>query len=198
MSNLDKMVEEILAEAAENARRMEQEARREAEAFLETEQQKAAGLAAEQVEQARREAEHILETGRSSAKMERNRQVLAAKQQMITHTLEEARAKLAALPDQEYFNMLVRLAARAARPQEGEICLNQRDLSRLPSGFEETLNQALPPSAGRLRVCPRPRELDGGFVLVYGGVEENSSLSALFAAAQDSLRDIARQILFAV
>ncbi len=51
---------------------------------------------------------------------------------------------------------------------------------------------------GRLSVSSQPREIDGGCVLVYGGVEENLSLSALFAAQQEELRDLACQILFAV
>lgn len=195
MSGLDKMVEQIKAEAIEKARQMEQEAEKEAERFLAEEKQKAEQAAAQQVEQAKLEAQRVLETGRSGAVLERKRQVLAAKQQMISHVLEKARKELEQLPEEEYFAMLCQQAARSARSgEDGQICLNQRDLDRLPRDFEKKLNGAL--QSGKLVVSKEPREIDGGFVLVYGGVEENGSLSALFAAAQEELRDTAREILF--
>ena len=196
MSSLDKMVEQILAEAADKARALEREAEQEAEALLTQERQRSSQIIAEKLEQAKREAAHLLETGRSGAEQERKRQILAAKQQMITQALEQARVRIAQLPEKTYFEMICRLAAQSAQPQEGQICLNRQDLERMPDGFEERLNQGL--SVGRLSVGSQPREIDGGCVLVYGGVEENLSLSALFAARQEELRDLASQILFAV
>ena len=196
MSSLDKMVEQILAEAADKAQELEREAEREAEALLAQERQRAGKMVAEKLDQAKREAAHLLETGRSGAEQERKRQILAAKQQMITQALEQARDRIAQLPQKTYFEMICRLAAQSAQPQEGQICLNRQDLERMPGGFEEKLNQGL--SRGRLSVSSQPREIDGGCVLVYGGVEENLSLSALFAARQEELRDLACQILFAV
>ena len=196
MSSLDKMVEQILAEAADKARALEREAKQEAEALLAQERQRSSQIIAEKLDQAKREDAHLLETGRSGAEQERKRQILAAKQQMITQALEQARARIEQLPEKTYFEMICRLAAQSAQPQEGQICLNRQDLERMPDGFEERLNQGL--SAGRLSVSSQPREIDGGCVLVYGGVEENLSLSALFAARQEELRDLACQILFAV
>ena len=63
--------------------------------------------------------------------------------------------------------------------QEGEILFSQRDLDRLPSGFEQELAQALP-AGGSLKISREPRKIDGGFVLVYGGVEH----ALLFAGGQ--------------
>ena len=39
--------------------------------------------------------------------------------------------------------------------------------------------------------------MEGGFVLVYGGVEQNCSFAALFDAARDSLQDKLHALLFA-
>lgn len=99
------------------------------------------------------------------------------------------------LPTVEYFANLLKLIRRYALPQE-EILFSQRDLDRLPSGFEQELAQALP-AGGSLKVSREPRKIDGGFVLVYGGVEQNCSFAALFDAAKDRLQDKLHALLFA-
>ncbi len=197
MSSLDKMVEQILSDAAAKARSLEEEGAAEAARLTEQAAQERAQHAEEQLEQARAEAGTIRELSHSAAVLERKRMVLAAKQQMISGVIEEARARLQQLPAPQYFEMIGRLAARSARPLAGQICLNQRDLDRLPKGWEAALNQALPAGCGALSLSKIPRDIDGGFVLVYGGVEENCSLSALFESAREDLQDVVQQILFA-
>ena len=38
--------------------------------------------------------------------------------------------------------------------------------------------------------------MNGGFVLAYGGIEENCSIDALFEERADALSDAVRKILF--
>ena len=114
---------------------------------------------------------------------------------MIHELLEKSRQTMETLPAAEYFANLLKLIRRYALPQEGEILFSQRDLDRLPSGFEQELAQALP-AGGSLKVSREPRKIDGGFVLVYGGVEQNCSFAALFDAAKDRLQDKLHALLF--
>ena len=46
-------------------------------------------------------------------------------------------------------------------------------------------------------LAKEPKELDGGFILVYGGVEENCSFKALISAKKDELADKVHQLIFA-
>lgn len=73
--------------------------------------------------------------------------------------------------------------------------LSPKDLERLPQGFAARLNAALPQNAA-LEVSPSPRPMDGGFVLQYGDVEQNCSLSALFDELREGILDEAREALF--
>ena len=41
-----------------------------------------------------------------------------------------------------------------------------------------------------------PCAIDGGFVLIYGGMEENCSFSALFDANREDFLDAAKAVLF--
>ena len=47
-----------------------------------------------------------------------------------------------------------------------------------------------------LTVSSETRDIDGGFVLTYGGIEENCSFDALFDSAHEMLQDKVQEILF--
>ena len=47
-----------------------------------------------------------------------------------------------------------------------------------------------------LHISGDTRDIDGGFVLTYGGIEENCSIDALFDAAHEVLQDKVQEILF--
>ena len=70
-----------------------------------------------------------------------------------------------------------------------------RDRGRLPDTFEKELGALLPQGAS-LKLSKETRNIRGGCVLLYGGVEENCSIEALFSAGRDDMADIAGSILF--
>ena len=174
-----------LAQAEEEAAQIAQEARSRGEA-----------RAQEIANQTKEQAKSIQSRAESAAALQKRQSVLAAKQAIIHELLEKSRQTMETLPAAEYFANLLKLIRRYALPQEGEILFSQRDLDRLPSGFEQELAQALP-AGGSLKVSREPRKIDGGFVLVYGGVEQNCSFAALFDAAKDRLQDKLHALLFA-
>ena len=49
---------------------------------------------------------------------------------------------------------------------------------------------------GSLTLGKEPGKIEDGFLLVYGGVEENCTLKALMDAKKDSLQDKVNEILF--
>ena len=73
--------------------------------------------------------------------------------------------------------------------ETGEIIFNKKDLERLPKDFGATL-------ASNLKVSSEIRNIDGGFILLYGDIEENCSFSALFMAEKENLQDKVRDLLF--
>ena len=65
--------------------------------------------------------------------------------------------------------------------------------------FADTLNAALVAGGkegAALTVSSETRDIDGGFVLTYGGIEENCSFDALFDSAHEMLQDKVQEILF--
>ena len=52
---------------------------------------------------------------------------------------------------------------------EGDIYFSSADLKRLPAGFEKEIEEIAAKKGGVLRLAKESKNIEGGFVLVYGG-----------------------------
>ena len=143
------------------------------------------------------DAANVLTRAQSAADLLRRRTLLLKKQELIGDVIDSAYRSLFELSDERYFDVLLGMANKYAEKQAGEIAFNERDLGRLPADFEMRLQSALAESGASLRVSREPRAIDGGFVLIYGGVEENCSFEALFEEQREALQDEVYALLFA-
>ena len=95
------------------------------------------------------------------------------------------------LSDNEYFEAVYKLAASLSGA-EGVVYLNDKDLKRVPSDFEAQLKKAgLNASLSKESV-----DIDGGFILKNGDIEENMSFSAIISARRDEIEDLINRELF--
>lgn len=195
MSGLDTMIKTILDEASAEAQAILDHAQEDAARILE-EAAAATNLECERiVQESRQKAESILQMAQTAAMMERRRALLEKKQELLYQTVQTAREAILSLPDAEYFDFLIRLAAQNAEQGEGVMILSSKDLGRLPSGFHTALNRALPDGSA-LDIASNARLIDGGFILQYGEVDQNSSLSAIFDENREQILDAAQEMLF--
>ena len=196
MTGIDKIAAEIEESGRAAAAEALANARREAEAFSASEAARgeAERTAAAQETDAR--CRSIAERAASGAALRERRAVLAEKQRLLGETLERARQAALALPDDDYFALLLRMAKRYALGKSGEAAFSVRDQKRMPKDFPAKLDAAAKELGGSLTVSKEPRDIDGGFVLLYGGMEENCSLTALFDANREDFLDAARAALF--
>lgn len=195
MTGLEKILAEIRDEALAEAEATRVQARAEAERLLAEARAAGEAAAAKANADADDTVAEIMRSRDSAKELQRRQNTLATKQALLGETLDAALQSLYALPETEYFALLVKLAAQAAQPGQGEMLLNQQDQKRLPAGFEKNLAAALPAGA-TLVVSQKTRPIDGGFVLSYGGVEENCSFAAMFDARRDEFSDKIRDTLF--
>ena len=123
--------------------------------------------------------------------LERN-SILRAKQQVI----DKARESISGLNDEEYFNVLEKLLRKNVQQGKGKICFSMKDLDRIPNGFEDRVKEIVAENQGELVIDKEPANIKDGFVLVYGEIEENCTLKALFDSNIDRIKDIANKQLF--
>ena len=195
MSGLDKILAEIRDEAAAEATQVVDAAKAEAGKVLAKAKEDSAALTERITAGARQDVADIERSRASALVLQRRQRTLAQKQMLLGETLEKAQNAIKELPEGEYFDLLVRLAAASAEPGEGVMMLNETDKKRMPQDFSKRLGDALPKGAS-LSISDDTRAIDGGFLLKYGDVEENCSIGDMFNARADEFSDLIRDTLF--
>ena len=193
MTGLDKIISQILEDAGKEAQEISEKAKSEAEAVLAEAEEGCKKIAAEKLAG---EATSYMERIKSSAELKKRQAVLLAKQQVITDMLEQAYEALLKKEGEEYFALIGKMLDKYVLPKTGEIYFSEKDLDRMPQGFEAVIEKAAVSKGGSLTLVKEPKNIDGGFILVYGGIEENCSFRALLAARRDELSDKVHAMLF--
>ena len=180
MAGLDKIISQIKEESQEAAARTLAGARDEADKVLAAARKEAESECADIERRSRQSVANILERGQSAADLKKRGSILAEKQKLIGDTIEKAKAELKGMDTDAYFDMILKLAVKSAQNGKGELLFSAKDLARVPEGFEDRLNAALKDKDAALHISKDTRDIDAGFVLTYGGIEENCSINAIF------------------
>ena len=197
MSGLDKMKAQILKEAEDSAQEILSKAREEARKILENAQEEADGQAQKIASKAEKDALDQASRAASAQDMQRKQAYLAAKQEVIREVLQKAYRRILDLDDREYFEFMEKLLEKYALPENGEIRFTEKDLNRMPEGFSGKVKTIAAEKGGSLEISGAPCAGEGGFLLVYGGVEENCTIKAVFDSKREELSDQVNRMLFA-
>ncbi len=134
--------------------RIEQDSHAEIEAVLRQADEAAAAVRSQYADEAAaasakadgeaaRAARERLERLESAARMEERSMVLSAKQALIDRAFAQAAQQLLELPQEEYTELLAKLAARSAKTGREEILLNSRDRAAVGAAVVARANQLL-------------------------------------------------------
>lgn len=197
MSGLDQMMQRIAESAQAQVSEIAANAKAEADRILSEAAAEREAKSAEIAERSARETASYRERVAASLEQQRRTALLSAKQEVIASMLEKSYDTLLAMPAEQYFPFLKQVLARYALPEKGEICFSKRDLDRMPAGYMEELQAVAAEKGGSLTLSKEQRALDGGFILIYGGIEENCTIRALFDARRETLQDQVHGLLFA-
>lgn len=196
MTGLDKIISQILEDAGNEAQEISRKAKSGSEEILAEARDVCKKIAAENDVKLAGEATSYMERIKSNAELKKRQAVLLAKQQVISEMLNQAYEALLQKEGQEYFALIGKMLDKFVLPKEGEIYFSKKDLERMPQGFEAEIEKAASSKGGRLTLVREPMNIDGGFILVYGGTQENCSFRALIAARRDELSDKVHALLF--
>lgn len=193
MSGLDKIIAEILADAKAQADRILSESAEKAAEILEQGRAEREQWKHRFEEATEQECRELVSQADSAARQERRRALLKARGQVIDEIIAEAKAKIEALPDEEYFDLLFRLFEKNAQPLDGVIRFAPADYARLPEGFLERCRQVRP--GYHLELAGDMESIRNGFVIEYGNILQNCSIDSIFESERQLLRDKVNEIL---
>lgn len=196
MTGLDKIISEIKAESSKVVSERLDKANKEAARIM-AEAEKEANEALEKIS---REASARLSASKSAAEsaaaLKKRRMLLLEKQKLIEEVIETAKQEVLSLPDELYFKLIIKLISDNASSENGSIVFNAKDLKRLPADFEAKVNATAGVKGGKLTISKDTRPIDGGFVLVYDGIDQNCSVSSIFETNIEALQDKIQKLLF--
>lgn len=196
MSGLDNIIKEIQASAKVEADAILQEADQYCEAYMAEVKEKVQ----KEVEQFQKKAEAkrtlYEEKTKSSAQFRERNAILKAKQQSIDTVIKAAQEKITNLPKEEYFEFLIKLFEKNVQAQNGIMYLSEKDKDAMPMDFKEKIEKMAGENGGQIMISSDRANVNGGFILAYGEIEENCQIKALFDANIDRLKDIASRHLF--
>lgn len=193
MSGIDKIIQQIEANTAAACDSVVGAARQKADAILLSAQKEAEQIVADGKDKTAARVVDIKKRGDSAADLEEKRVMLSTKQDIITTMLNEGLNAAKNLPKDEYFTLIIKMVEKYSLPEEGVIYFGEKDTHRLPAGFVHELNKS---AKGGIVLSSEFAPIDAGFILKYGGIEQNCSFDAIFAGEAENLSDKAGRLLF--
>ena len=186
--------------------RISGDAQAEIDAILDEARAEAAQITAKYEAQAKEEADDILKRGSaaaaereerlaSMAQMEGRKAELAAKQEVIEEAFELALKKLLELPEERYVDLLADLAVRASVTGKETLIFSAKDCDTVGAKVVAAANAKL--TNGALICSKETRSIDGGFILSDGAVEVNCSFTTLVRLQKSEITGDVSRVLFA-
>lgn len=194
MTGLEKITASILEQAKANEEAILSYADSKAEKVLKEAETKAQAEYDGIVGKANEIAQKNIEVAESENDALRSRELLSAKVEAVYEVIDILKKEVLALPEPEYFAFMEHLVIRYATAPGGVVHFSARDLARLPKNFISDVNGKL---EYKVTLSDTPAEIENGFILDFGDIEENCSIDALLLSMQDALKENIVQSLFA-
>lgn len=196
MSGLDKIVEQIQINAANEAENIKNSAAEYCNAYMDDVKEKVTSEVEAYNKKALEERNLYIDKTHSGAEFRERNLLLKTKQQCVEHVINAAKDTIANMPEKEYFEFIEKILVSNIQAQKGVMYFGKKDMERLPKDFEEKVKKAAKAKDGELVIAQKPADIKDGFILVYGEIEENCTLKALFDTNIDRLKDIVSKELF--
>ena len=197
MTGLEKILKAIETDARKEADAVIAKAKGEADEILAAARKEAELKSRQIAEKSEEDIKSVLSRAESSAALQEKKMLLDAKQQIISNIITSARNKLSELSGSQYTDIILSIIKKHAHNEQGRIIISDADRLRLTPDFTERLAETLTDKPGAaLSIAEEKPAFEGGFLLVYGDIEENCSFDALFAEQRVKLLDKVNSLLF--
>ena len=196
MRGIEKIAAQIIGEAEEKKAAIEKEIQKQT-AAIDAAADAEIKAELERIKDETAKEEKKLEELAALAAQQRKRQsALLTKQEVIGNIIKQAYENLLALDDDRYFEIIKQMLEDYVLAEKGEIIFSKKDRERMPEGFAGIISEIAASKGGQLVMSDEIRDIDGGFVLVYGGIEENCTFRAIMEADREELYDMVNGKLF--
>lgn len=143
MEGIEKITAKIIQDTESELAQMMAETEEKIKAIGEGAKAQADRETADTLARGRKAADERLERLKSAAQMETRKLTLAAKQEVLGEAFDLALEKLCTLPEQEYVDLLTRLALKASSTGKEQLVFSARDRARVGKQVVVGVNEYL-------------------------------------------------------
>lgn len=198
MNGIDKITARLLSEAQSEADAIVAQAEAKCAVIREEYLKKAEALHTSLSQQGEKALQSDDERRESSLAMLEKKEMLSAKQEMVSAAFDRAMEKLSHLPQNDYIGFLAAQAAGAAENGTGEIVLNNHDRDAIGAKVALAANELLQKSGkpASLTLSVESREMVAGLILKTGDIEVNCTVETLLALCREKMAAPVAEMLF--
>ena len=146
-------------------------------------------ISAEIADRAQSKVKQMQAASKSRCDLETRNAFLKRRREEIDKTYSEILNKMKNLPDEDYFELIYTFAKKLSG-MSGVVLLNEKDMNRLPKDFLARLEEC------GVELSKTPCDIESGFILKCGDIEENMDFSAILSEKRDAIEDFINQELF--
>lgn len=190
MKGLENILFQIENESSEKAAVIVKNAEKTAEEIIDEAVLKSEELSNEIRGLADKRAEELISRAETADGVKLSRARLLKKQEIIKNTLEKAKCAVKEQKAEEYFAFLEKLLAKYAQKESGMLLISANDEKLVTDGFKESASK-LGLKIENGNIADR-----NGFILVYGSIEINCTVDAIFDSAAEEISDMLNSFLF--
>lgn len=148
-------------------------------------------ISAEIADRAQSKVKQMQAASKSRCDLETRNTFLKRRREEIDKTYSEILNKMKNLPDEDYFELIYTFAKKLSG-MSGVVLLNEKDMNRLPKDFLARLEEC----GVKAELSKMPCDIESGFILKCGDIEENMDFSAILSEKRDAIEDFINQELF--
>lgn len=189
MGGLERIIESIAAEAKHDADGINQNALSDIAEIKLQFKKESEKLTEENVRKTQEECMNLTASIEAAVDAQARELILSAKNKIIADVTERIKKDIENMADDEYFGFLSKLLENNCEDVQGTIYFNEKDFLRIPDSFKKTLSDK------KLTLSSEKADIDGGFIIRYGKVDINCSISGIFEDKKSVLSDIINKFI---
>ena len=194
MKGTEKLIAHIKADADAQVNAILAQAEQQCAGIRGDFDKQAAALYAERLRAGVKETQDKVDGEARIARMEGRKELLAAKQELVSRSFRKAQEQIVSLPEEQYVAFLAKLAAQASVTGEEKIVLNARDRKAIGEKLVKAANARL--KNGRLTLAEETGDFAGGLILRRGSIEANCTAELLVDLCRDDMAAELAGVLF--
>lgn len=191
MSSGDKILNRISLDCDERISKINAETDEKCAQIMAQAKLDADKISAEIADRAQSKVKQMQAASKSRCDLETRNAFLKRRREEIDKTYSEILNKMKNLPDEDYFELIYTFAKKL-NGMSGVVLLNEKDMNRLPKNFLASLEKC----GVKAELSKMPCDIESGFILKCGDIEENMDFSAILSEKRDAIEDFINQALF--